>query len=583
MAQSSPGRGRRGDLILGVNSVFHESSACLLDRSRLLAFVEEERLTRVKKAKRAAVSNAHVLPDRAIAYCLEVAGADWDDVGYIGYSYDPHRRVLVKGDDVVAGDWGSPEGEAAFQASLGRVPGALSELAGTDVRSRLRWVPHHDAHAASAYFASPYDDAAVLSVDGIGEVATMLGGHGRGTTLRATQEIRYPNSLGFLWEAVSLFLGLDQYAGPAKVMGLAAFGDPDRFAGELGKLLIPEPTGFRVENYYTRFRATSDRLEELFGPRRAPGVELDSRDADLAAALQAATERVLLDTVARLRRETGSSALCLAGGVALNCVATGRIVRESGYEQVFVQPAAGDAGTSLGAALHILHGELGHPDRFVMQHAYLGPSYSEAAMVEALDAARLPYRRCDDIVDHTAQLLADDQLVGWFQGPAEIGPRALGNRSILADPRSAVVKERINLHGKHREYWRPFSPSILAEEAADWVEVGAASPSHAFMSFTYPVRPDKRRLIPAVVHADHHTRGQLVTAEHNPRYHALIRGFYQRTGVPTVLNTSFNGPGEPIVSNPADAVATFVNSGLDALVLGDLLVLRNGKQQEEES
>jgi carbamoyltransferase len=560
-------------LILGINSVFHESSACIFDGARLLAFVEEERLTRIKKAKRAAVDNAHELPVSAIEYCLAEAQASWEDIALIGYSYDPGLRGVIPGDDVVPGDWGSETGEAAFQLSVRRVPQALSELAGTDVTERFRWVPHHLAHAASSYFASPYDDAAILSVDGIGEQTTTMLAHGRGGSLQVIDEFRYPHSLGFLWEQFSLFLGMDQYSGPAKLMGLAGFGRPEPFAAELARIVTRDGDSFRIDNHWTRFRAAGDRLEELFGPRRAPGAELDGRDADIAAALQATTEAVLGDLVARLRWETAAPALCLTGGVALNCVANGKIVRESGFEHVFVPPVASDSGGSLGAALYLLHHELDSADRFVLSHPYLGPSYDETALKAALADAGLDYAYCPDIAGRAAGIIAGGGLVGWFQGAAEIGPRALGNRSILADPRKALVKDEINLYAKHREYWRPFSPSFLAEHAPGWLETGAESPSHGFMSFTYPVLPQRRHEIPAVVHADGCVRGQLVTADLNPRYHELISAFHERTGVPAVLNTSFNDPHEPIVSSPEDAVRTYRNSRLSALALGDYLVV----------
>ena len=575
MAQSPPGRGRNGGLVLGINGPFHDTAGALFQGHELPAFGEEERFSRRKKGKRAAVDNADQLPCRAIAYCLEEAGISLADVDLIGYSYDPRQRVPFPDDDVVDGDWGSPSGEAAFQASLARVPGALSELAGVDVRDRFRWVPHHLAHAASAYLASPYDNAAVLSVDGIGETTTMLTAHGQGTSMQVLQEIHYPHSLGFLWEAVSMFLGLDQYEGPGQVMGLAGFGRPERFAEQLAKILTVDPDGFRIDNYYPRFRADKNRLHELFGPAREPGGRMNSRDADVAAALQTATEEVLLAAAVRLRAETGADALCLAGGVALNCVAIGRIAREAGYANLFVQPAAGDNGTSLGAALYLLHGELGWPDRFVMEHAYLGQSFTEQAMEQALEAAGLTYRREADVAASAARLIADGQLVGWFQGAAEAGPRALGNRSLLADPRDARMNDRINLKVKDRAYWRPLAPSVLAEAAPAWMDVGpAASPSHMTMNLTYPVRPAQRQRIPAVVHADGCTRAQLVTERLNPRYHRLISRFDQLTGVPMVLNTSMNGPGEPIVNSPDEAVALYLRSGLDALVLGDLLVQR---------
>jgi len=565
-----------GQLVLGVNSVYHESSACLLDGSRVLAFCEEERFTRVKRAKRLTLDNADALPVRAIEWCLATTGASWQDIGRVAYSYDPDLRPAAAPDpaeDVRPGAWGSPEGEEIFQRTVRGVPRVLSRLAGTDVTDRFRWVPHHWAHAASAYFASPFESAAVLSVDALGEVHSTTMYAGRGPRLEPLREIAYPDSLGFLWETMSEFLGMDRYAGPAKLMGLAAFGRPDRFAAELARLLWVGEAEFRVDNSWTRFRSYGgDRLDGLFGERRAPGAELDHRDADLARALQERTEVVLLALASWLRQQTGADALCLAGGVALNCVANGRLARDSGFSRFFVQPAANDAGTSLGAALWVSHHELGLTDRYVMNHPYLGPAYDDAALRRALDRAGLPYQRARDVSATTARLVADGKVVGWFQGALEAGPRALGNRSILADPRDAAVKDTINLRAKHREYWRPFSPSVLAEQASDWFEVTGDSLSHGFMSFTYPARPERRATIPAAVSVDGSARAQLVTPGLNPRYHRLIGEFRDITGVPVVLNTSFNGPGEPIVCSPEEAVARYRDSGLDALVLGDLVV-----------
>jgi carbamoyltransferase len=565
-----------GHLVLGVNSVYHESSACLLDGSRVLAFCEEERFTREKRAKRLTIDNADVLPVRAIEWCLATAGASWADVGRVAYSYDPDVRPPAAPDpaeDIRPGSWGSPEGEAVFQRTVRGVPGVLSRLAGTDLTDRFRWVPHHRAHAASAYFASPFESAAVLSVDALGEVHSTGLYAGHGPRMETLREIAYPHSLGFLWETVSEFLGLDRYTGPAKVMGLAAFGRPDRFAAELARLLLLGPADFQVDNSLTRFRSYGpNKLDDLFGDPRAPGAELDHRDADVARALQERTEAALLVLARFLREQTGADALCLAGGVALNCVANGRLARDSGFSRFFVQPAANDAGTSLGAALHVAHYELGTTDRYVMHHPYLGPAYDDAALRRALDAAGLPYQRAQDVAATTARLVAGGKMVGWFQGALEAGPRALGNRSILADPRNAAVKDMINLRAKHREYWRPFSPSVLAEEAADWFEVAGESLSHGFMSFTYPVRAERRAAIPAVLSADGHARAQLVSPRLNPRYHRLISEFRALTGVPVVLNTSFNGPGEPLVCSPEEAVDRYRDSALDALVLGDLVV-----------
>ena len=569
---------QRRPLILGLNSVYHESSAALFCGAELLAYGEEERFTRVKKAKRAAIDNAHHLPVRAIVHCLETAGATWADIDWVAYSYDPAQRVLTPGDDVIPGDWGSTRGEVAFQTSLARVPEILHELGGNP--DRLRWAPHHAAHAASAYLASPYDQAAVLSIDGIGETTTTWCGLGSGPDLKALWELRYPHSLGFLWERLSMYLGLDQYEGPGQLMGLAAWGDPERYAAELAKVLTAEADGFRIDNHWTRFRAISDRLADLFGPRYQERSELDSRAADVAAALQAATERVLLGLAEGLRERTTATALCLAGGVALNAVAVGRIVRESGYADVFVQPAAGDAGTSLGAALWLAHTELGMTDRWVMGHPYLGPSFSDADYRAAIEQAGLHAIQPDDIVGHTAQMLADGAMVGWFQGAAEAGPRALGNRSLLADARDPLMADRINLHAKRRQYWRPYSLSIMASHTAGWIDMGGArSSSHATMNLTHPVSPGKRRHLAAVVHADGCTRAQVVTPDTNPRYHELLARFHRLTGVPGVLNTSLNGPGQPIVNTPADAIDLFQRTGMDALALGDHLVRREGNHR----
>jgi len=565
---------RSGGLVLGLNSVYHESSACLLDGAEVLAFSEEERFTRVKRAKRLTLDNADELPLEAIRHCLSSTGATWADISHVAYGYDPDLRAPPRGDeDIRPGGWGSPEGERIFGETVRSIPALLSKLADRDMESGFRWVSHHRAHAASAYFASPFEHAAVLSIDALGEQHSTMLAEGRGIRMEVLREIPYPHSIGFLWEAISTFLGLDRYAGPAKLMGLAAFGRADRFAAEMSRVLRVGDSTFEVDNHWTRFRAYGgDRLEELFGPARPAGSPMDHRDADLARALQDATEAALFTLAAWLHERTGADALCLAGGVALNCVATGRLSRESGFSRFFVQPAANDAGTALGAALYVLHHELGCTDRYVMDHPYLGPSFDDEDHRRAIDDAGLPSVRCDDVAAATARLLAGGCVVGWFQGAMEVGPRALGNRSILADPRSATVKDAINLRAKHREYWRPFSPSVLAEEAAEWLTVGGESLSHGFMSFTYPVRPERRGSIPAAVHADGCARAQLVTAALNPRYHRLISEFRDLTGVPVVLNTSFNGPEEPIVRTPSEAVAMYRRSGLDALVLGDLVV-----------
>ncbi len=562
-----------GPLVLAVNCVYHESSACLFDGTRLVAFVEEERFSRRRRAKTPELHTADVLPKAAIRHCLNVGGVDWLDLDIIATSYNPNLRTVdVDEGGVVLGGWGSAEGEAAFLRSVARIPDALSALAGFDVTDMVRWVAHHQAHAASAYFASPYEDAAVLSIDGIGEKTTTLLGYGTGIKLEILREIVYPASIGLLWEEVATFLGMNRYAGPGKLLGLAAFGSSQRFRGQLEKVVLIGDGDFSVDNHYAGFRAADNRFAELFGPAYPAGAEMDSRAADVAAALQAITEDVLESLTSWLLDRTGSGNLCLAGGVALNCVANGRICRSGRVRGMYVQPAANDAGTALGAALHVLHSELGHTTRFTMSHPYWGPRHSEAELIAALTAADLEFSRCADVCEVAARLLADGKVLGWFQGFAEVGPRALGNRSILADPRRTGLKDAINLHVKHREYWRPFSPSILADAAPEWLERGVDSQSHGFMSFSYPVHEEKRSLIPGAVHFDGTARAQLVTEDLNPLYHRLISAFAELTGVPVLLNTSFNGPDEPMVSSPEDAVHRFRSSGLDALVLGDFLV-----------
>ncbi|MGO9204378.1 MAG: carbamoyltransferase [Limisphaerales bacterium] len=565
-----------GSVLLGINSAYHESAACLLQDGVPVAFAEEERFNRRKHGKPARVDNPDELPRQAIRFCLRQAGLSLAGVEAVGYSFNPPLRLRNAGlgGPIGSRDWGSGPGEELFQRRLRAIPEALAELAGADVSARFHWLDHHLCHAASAFLVSPFEEAAVLVVDGIGEFGTVWLGHGQGVQLRKLGELEYPHSLGFLWEKLAEFLGFGQYDA-CKVMGLAAYGQPRTFAPAFATLASSNGQGgLRLAADTLRFRTDDFRpLESLLGPRRRPGEPLTPRHADIAAALQKATDKALLELAAALGRRTGSRRLCLAGGVALNCVSN-RVLQESGlFEDLYVQPAAHDAGTALGAAAWLWCGRSGGERRFVLDHPYLGPGYSDVELIAALEQSGVRYRRCSDPAAEAAALIAEGAVVGWFQGRMEVGPRALGNRSLLADARRAEMRAVLNQKVKHRESFQPFAPAVLAERAADWFRIPARSRSLDFMLFACDVRPERATRIPAVVHADGTSRIQTVRAETNPLFHRLIAEFERKTGVPLVLNTSFNDS-EPIVCSPQDALRTFTRTRIDALWLGDFLVER---------
>ncbi|MBI2922371.1 MAG: carbamoyltransferase [Planctomycetes bacterium] len=581
-------------LILGVNSAYHESSAALLRDGRIVFAVEEERLSRVKHAKRAEVGNPDQLPWRAIDACLMSAGARARDLDAIGFSFMPGKRPsMVGADPYPLADprgWGTGEGEGEFDARVRDVPRRLAERAGDSaLAARVKFVPHHRAHAADAFFAGPFEEAALLVVDGIGEAATAWLGRGSGSGMTEIEEVAYPHSLGMLWEKLAQWLGFGEYDA-GTVMGLAAHGDPARFQREAGRLLhVPDPEGgtagrqplpFQVDIALARFRGDLAGLESLFGPRRLPGEPLpgDPRFADAAAALQKGTEEAVLATARRLHRATGLPRLAYSGGVALNCVANARLEGEGPFAEVYIPGPAHDAGTAVGAALEAAPEaertrarEDGRPPG-----ALLGPEFGDDAVGAALQAAGLKAERVADSAARAAGMVAEGRIVGWFQGRLEFGPRALGNRSLLADPRRPETRLRLNERIKRREPFRPFAASCLAEELEGWFEVPAgrrgAAAARELMLFAYPVRRERASEIPAVVHHDGTCRIQTVHAERQPLYHSLVAHFARLTGVPLVLNTSFNEK-EPIVCSPADAIRTFACTGIDALFLGDRLVL----------
>lgn len=583
--------------ILGVNSAYHEPSACLIVDGELVAFAEEERFNRFRHGKKSRLDNPDELPLQAIAWCLSQAGITFRDVSAIGYSLDPEarrreQRTLSDKNRLPPGDWGTDEGEEVFYQHNLQARDRLKERA---PQAEFFFLNHHLCHAASAYLASPFERAAVLVVDGIGELNSTWLGVGNGPEFQELESVPYPHSLGFVWEKFSTYLGFDLYSGPGKVMGFAAISDP---IGELsGKnhletmrnIFRPEPDGtFFVDNEAFRFRTDDySGLERYFGPKRPHPIDR-YEDASIASALQGMTTEILVHLARRARNLASSESegpptdLCLAGGVALNCVANYEIAAQAGFKRLWVQPAANDAGTALGAAL-LLHHRLTGSHRIRMDHAYWGPGYQIDTMRPALEARGLHIRTPDNLPAEVARRIERGEIVAWFQGRQEVGPRALGNRSIVADPSRFDTRNRLNARVKLRESFRPFAPSVLPEALPRFFHTPADMVSARYMLFALPLR-DRRdiQVLPAVVQEDGSTgqatsRVHLVERAHNPPYAALIDEFKALTGLPVVLNTSFN-INEPIVTTPSEAVATFLRSSMDALAMGPFLVERPEKR-----
>jgi carbamoyltransferase len=590
--------------ILGVSCFYHDAAAALLDDGIVVAAAEEERFTRRK--------HDSGFPSEAIAFCLREAGvSDARHLDYVVFYEKPlvkFERILQTTLRRYPRTWRTfGEAMIAWMDEKLWIKALLESKLGVP-RERILFTEHHVAHAASAFFASPFEEAALLTVDGVGEWTTTATGHataawnGRGENrLELTREIRFPHSLGLLYSAFTAFLGFEVNEGEYKVMGMAPYGEP-KYVDRVHRLLRVAGDGsFELDMDYFSYEYSPDRsigrrFEQLFGPPRTPeapfvtgrtdpsaraadpAVVASQYYADVAASIQRVTEDILVRIAAHLQRETGLKKLCLAGGVALNSVANGRILRESGFEEVFIQPAAGDSGGALGAALYVHHAVLGRPRRWVMEHAYLGERCDEAEARSFLQSHGIAHevfagdgRR---LVERVVDELVAGRVIGWAQGRFEWGPRALGNRSIIADPRRAAMKEIVNEKIKFREPFRPFAPAILEDRAPQWFEgldsFGRHYPAR-FMLLVLPWREGPGRQVPAVNH-EGTGRLQTVRADWNPRYCALIEGFEQATGVPVLMNTSFNLRGEPIVSTPADAYSTFSRSGLDVLVLGDCIV-----------
>ncbi|HUF76892.1 MAG TPA: carbamoyltransferase [Longimicrobiales bacterium] len=593
--------------ILGVSAFYHDSAACLLRDGAIAAAAQEERFTRVK--------GDATLPRNAIAFCLDSEGITVDQVDFVGF-YD---KPLLKFERILETYLGiAPRG---FPSFLKAGPLWIKEKlfmarelrSGLGYEGELLFAEHHESHAASAFFPSPFEEAAILTMDGVGEWATASIGVGRRNDLTLTHELHWPDSLGLLYSAFTYYTGFKVNSGEYKVMGLAPYGEPKYVQRILDELMdLREDGSFRLNqeyfNYLGGLTMTSERFHDLFGgPPRSPETLLTQREMDLARSVQVVCEEVMMRMAGTAHRETGLPNLCLAGGVALNCVGNGRVLREGPFERIWIQPAAGDAGGALGVAQLIWHRHLGKERRVTegcdaMRGSYLGPSFSDEQLRDVLDELGAVYHRLDrdDLIDAAARLLADQKIVGWFNGRMEFGPRALGARSILGDPRSPAMQAVMNTKIKFRESFRPFAPSVLSHRASDYFELSGESP---YMLLVAPVREERRRAmsadeqglfgidklnvprsdVPAITHVDYSARVQTVDRTRSPDYFDLISRFDELTGCGMVVNTSFNVRGEPIVCTPEDAYVCFMRTNMDNLVLGPYLLHKEEQGELHES
>ncbi len=581
--------------ILGISAYHGDASAALVVDGELVAAVEEERFTRVK--------HWAGLPAAAMRSCLAMAGVDAADIDCFAIGRDPRAHRWRKARFALARRPSvrlvSDRARSAHRVrDIAEAIAQALGLAQDSVRRRIRWVEHHAAHLASAFLVSPFEEAAVCAVDGFGDFVSTSRARGFGGSLKRLDQIYFPHSLGLFYLAVTQHLGFTTYGDEFKVMGLAPYGSPD-YADALRQILRLEPRGgFALDLSYFRHwsdglalswedgepvigRVFTPKADGVLGPARRPAEPIEARHEAIAASLQAVFEEAVVHVLRHLHRATGLDRLCLSGGCAMNGVANGKIRAATPFRDIYVQPAASDNGTAMGAAFHVWHQVLGRPRGFVMEHAYWGPEFGDAAIRRAVDAAGTALDGCavrpladdDEVCGFAAERLAEGKVVGWFQGRMEWGARALGNRSILADPRRGEMRGIINGKIKLREPFRPFAPSIL-EEALDEYFAGAAP--DPFMMHVYPVRPDKRAAIPAVVHVDGTARLQTVSRRGNPLYWQLLRSWEKLSGVPALLNTSFN-ENEPIVHTPEQALDCFLRTGMDALVLGRTAISKGGE------
>ncbi len=569
--------------ILGLNSVYHESSVCLVGDGEIIAYAEQERLNRVKHGKTACPENTDILPWQAIDYCLKVANINGSAIETVGFSFSPGKRLKNKAADdypITGVGYGTETGESLVQQKI-----AATELKVRDYLNnpalKFTWLDHHLCHAVSATAVSPYQESAVMVIDGIAEFETMSLGHALNGHITPVKRFAYPNSIGFLWEKIACYLGFTKYDA-GKVMGLAAYGDSHRFYQTFREFIQLGHGELQIDNQLLQIRSNDfSRLEKLFGlSQRLASDAVILIHADIAAALQRITEEVMLDLASFLyhRIEPRTQNICLAGGVALNCQANWKLAQQGLFDNIFIPPHCSDAGTSIGAALH-----LAHKDRAPKSMPYFIPYWKTGFTADDVDAAlataAYPSKQCDDIHGEMAKLLHQGNIIAYCQGPAEIGPRALGNRSILAAPDLFMVKEVLNFKIKRREFFRPLAPMVLKECLTDYFELPFNfSPAMYYMLMILKVRPDQKERLAGVTHIDGTARVQVVDETINPNLYRLLQRYYQESGLPILLNTSFNHQ-EPIVHTPADALRTFAQvDTLQYLVINDYLIEKKSTQ-----
>jgi carbamoyltransferase len=572
---------------LGINAVFHDSAACIIKDGQLLAASEEERFTHIKHGKRPVPFSTWELPFHAIDYCLKVAGIHINDVDHVAYSFDPYlligeqhrgKSAIEIPFEPIGGpinqQWNNPW-DPLFLSSILNARQQLNDgyphhlqkrFIGANIRpEQWHYIEHHIAHAASAFNCSPYKTAAVMTVDGRGELATTTYNVGNGQQLSRIGQVNMPHSLGLLYEDVTTYLGFLHSSDEYKVMALASYGKPV-FVKDFREMIQLGANG--------QYTITNQRLEQRFGPRRLRHEEFTAHHFNIAHSLQFVLEETLHELTSWLQKETGETNLCMAGGVALNCVANARIRDKGLFNNIWVQPASGDDGTALGAALWVDAQQRKSNERdFVMEHAYWGPDYSDDEIEKFMKWCKVPYRKLNNVAEEAAEILAQDKIIGWYQGRMEFGPRALGSRSILASPINPEMQARLN-EVKDREDFRPVAPVVLEEEAGNWFKNANYSP---FMLFVYDVLEDKADQIPAVRHTDGTARIQTVNEHQHKAYYDLLKAFQRRTGVPVLVNTSFNTLGKPIVCTPRDAIECFWSSPFDALIIGSFVIEKDNE------